>query len=149
AKNLPWWRSKKGQTMLICGGGLVAAYIVGHLYPAIELWAFTAAMLIGLGPIARRAWMAAINGTPFSIEMLMTIAAVGAMFIGATEEAAAVVFLFLVGELLEGVAAGKARASIQSLTTLVPKTAFLEKNGVTSEVSADSLAVGDVIAVRP
>ncbi|HHV70110.1 MAG TPA: cadmium-translocating P-type ATPase, partial [Ochrobactrum intermedium] len=105
--------------------------------------------LIGLVPIARRAYMAAINGTPFSIEMLMTIAAIGAMFIGATEEAAAVVFLFLVGELLEGVAAGKARASIQSLTALVPKTAFLEKNGTTSEVAADSLAVGDVISVRP
>ncbi|MGK9083793.1 cadmium-translocating P-type ATPase [Brucella intermedia] len=149
AKPLPWWRSKKGQMMLACGGGLVAAYIAGHLYPAIELWAFTAAMLIGLVPIARRAYMAAINGTPFSIEMLMTIAAIGAMFIGATEEAAAVVFLFLVGELLEGVAAGKARASIQSLTALVPKTAFLEKNGTTSEVAADSLAVGDVISVRP
>jgi Cd2+/Zn2+-exporting ATPase len=40
-----------------------------------------------------------------------------------------VVFLFLVGELLEGVAAGKARASIQSLTTLVPKSALLEVNG--------------------
>ncbi len=93
--------------MLACGGGLVAAYIVGHLYPPIALWAFTAAMLIGLVPIAKRAYMAAINGTPFSIEMLMTIAAVGAMFIGATEEAAAVVFLFLVGELLEGVAAGR------------------------------------------
>jgi len=149
AKPLPWWCSKKGQMMLACGGGLVAAYIAGHLYPAIELWAFTAAMLIGLVPIARRAYMAAINGTPFSIEMLMTIAAIGAMFIGATEEAAAVVFLFLVGELLEGVAAGKARASIQSLTALVPKTAFLEKNGTTSEVAADSLAVGDVISVRP
>lgn len=149
AKPLPWWRSKKGQMMLACGGGLIAAYIAGHLYPANELWAFTAAMLIGLVPIAKRAYMAAINGTPFSIEMLMTIAAIGAMFIGATEEAAAVVFLFLVGELLEGVAAGKARASIQSLTALVPKTAFLEKNGTTSEVAADSLAVGDVISVRP
>ncbi|MGB3348014.1 heavy metal translocating P-type ATPase [Brucella anthropi] len=148
-KPQPWWRSKKGQMMLACGGGLVAAYIVGHLYPSIALWAFTAAMLIGLVPIAKRAYMAAINGTPFSIEMLMTIAAIGAMFIGATEEAAAVVFLFLVGELLEGVAAGKARASIQSLTALVPKTAFLERNGATTEVAADSLAVGDVISVRP
>jgi Cd2+/Zn2+-exporting ATPase len=48
-------------------------------------------------------------GTPFSIEMLMTIAAIGAVIIDAGEEAATVVFLFLVGELLEGVAAGKAR----------------------------------------
>ena len=71
-------------------------------------------MAVGLVPIARRAIMAALAGTPFSIEMLMTIAAVGAVIINATEEAAAVVFLFLVGELLEGVAAGKARDSIRS-----------------------------------
>ena len=86
-------------------------------------------MLVGLVPIARRAVAAALAGTPFSIEMLMTIAAVGAVIIGAAEEAATVVFLFLVGELLEGVAAGRARASIQALTRLVPKTALVEEDG--------------------
>ncbi|MFX9938899.1 heavy metal translocating P-type ATPase, partial [Acinetobacter baumannii] len=91
--------------------------------------AFLLAMLVGLIPIARRAISAARAGTPFSIEMLMTIAAVGAVIIGATEEAATVVFLFLIGELLEGVAASRARASIQDLTRLVPKTARLEENG--------------------
>jgi Cd2+/Zn2+-exporting ATPase len=100
-------------------------------------------------PIARRAIMAALAGTPFSIEMLMTIAAVGAVIIQASEEAAAVVFLFLVGELLEGVAAGKARASIQSLTALAPKTALLEENGQTREVGVDSLSIGAIILVRP
>jgi Cd2+/Zn2+-exporting ATPase len=93
--------------------------------------------------------MAALAGTPFSIEMLMTIAAVGAVIINAGEEAATVVFLFLVGELLEGVAAGRARASIQSLTTLVPKTALVEESGQTREVQADGLAVGAIILVRP
>lgn len=149
AKSLPWWRTRKGRTMLACGTGLAAAYGMGKLYPSIELWSFTAALLIGLMPIAWRAHRAAINGTPFSIETLMTIAAVGAVFIGATEEAAAVVFLFLVGELLEGVAAGKARASIGSLIDLVPKTAFLERGGSTAEVPAESLRIGDIIAVRP
>ncbi|MGO6906103.1 cadmium family heavy metal-translocating P-type ATPase, partial [Rhizobium ruizarguesonis] len=81
--------------------------------------------------------------------MLMTIAAVGAVIINAGEEAATVVFLFLVGELLEGVAAGKARESIQSLTALVPKSALLEDNGQTREVPAESLAVGATIMVRP
>ena len=145
----PWWQSKKGLLTIACGVALIAAYGVGKLFPSIAPYAFVAAMLVGLAPIARRAFMAALAGTPFSIETLMTIAAVGAVIINAAEEAAAVVFLFLVGELLEGVAAGKARASIQSLTALVPKTALLEEDGRTRDVPAESLAVGAVILVRP
>jgi Cd2+/Zn2+-exporting ATPase len=145
----PWWRSKKGRLTIACGVALAAAYGVGKLFPAIEAYAFTAAMLVGLIPIARRATMAARAGTPFSIEMLMTIAAVGAVVIHASEEAAAVVFLFLIGELLEGVAAGKARASIQSLTKLLPKTALVEENGQTREIPAESVKVGAIILVRP
>ncbi|QIB34079.1 heavy metal translocating P-type ATPase [Ancylobacter pratisalsi] len=145
----PWWTSGKARLALVCGAALVAAYAIGHFFPVLDPWIFIAALLIGLVPIARRAVMAALAGTPFSIEMLMTIAAVGAVIIGASEEAAAVVFLFLVGELLEGVAAGRARDSIRSLTALVPKTARLIENGTTREVLAESLTVGAVILVRP
>lgn len=145
----PWWKSVKGRLTILVGVALLVAYGIGHLIPAYDSYIFTAAMLIGLVPIARRAVMAALAGTPFSIEMLMTIAAIGAVVIDASEEAAAVVFLFLVGELLEGVAAGKARDSIQSLTALVPKNALLEVNGQTREVPAAGLAVGSVILVRP
>ncbi len=145
----PWWQSKKGRLTIFSGVALVAAYVVGHLVPSIASYAFIIAMLVGLVPIAKRAIMAALAGIPFSIEMLMTIAAVGAVIINAGEEAATVVFLFLVGELLEGVAAGKARASIQSLTTLVPKIALFETGGEVKEVPAETLAVGSVILVRP
>jgi Cd2+/Zn2+-exporting ATPase len=144
-----WWQSKKAYLTLASGAALVVAYVVGHLVPAIAPYAFAVAMLVGLVPIARRAVMATLAGIPFTIETLMTIAAVGAVLIHASEEAAAVVFLFLVGELLEGIAAGRARASIQSLSTLVPKTAFLEENGKTREVPADSLSIGAIILVRP
>ncbi|KSV82291.1 heavy metal translocating P-type ATPase [Ensifer sp. ENS08] len=145
----PWWKSGKGKLTIASGLALIAAYAVGKTIPATEPWIFTLAMLVGLLPIARRAFVAATMGTPFSIEMLMTIAAIGAVFIGATEEAAMVVLLFLVGELLEGVAAGKARASIQSLTALVPKSAFVERDGRLDEVPAETLSVGAVILVRP
>jgi Zn2+/Cd2+-exporting ATPase len=145
----PWWASQKGRLTILVGLALAVAYGLGHLIPAYDSYIFTVAMLIGLVPIARRAIMAALAGTPFSIEMLMMIAAVGAVIIDASEEAAAVVFLFLVGELLEGVAAGKARSSIRSLTALVPKTALVEENGKTRDVPAESLAVGSVILVRP
>lgn len=145
----PWWTTGKARLTLASGGALLAAWIAGKLMPGIEIWFFTAAMLVGLVPVTRRAVMAARAGTPFSIEMLMTLAAIGAVIIGASEEAAAVVFLFLIGELLEGVATSRARASIQSLTDLIPKTALLEENGKIREVQAQSLAVGAVILVRP
>ncbi|MCA0257465.1 MAG: cadmium-translocating P-type ATPase [Proteobacteria bacterium] len=145
----PWWQSRKGQLTIFAGLALAAAYGVGHLFSGIAPYAFTIAMLVGLLPIARRAVMAALAGTPFSIEMLMTIAALGALMINATEEAAAVVFLFLVGELLEGVAAGKARDSIRALASLVPKTALLDEGGKLREVPAETLSVGALILVRP
>ena len=146
---VPWWRARKAVLTIACGAALAVAYVAGLLVPNIERPAFLLALAVGLVPVARRAFVAARYGTPFSIEMLMTIAAVGAVIIGATEEAAAVVFLFLVGEMLEGVAAGRARKSIQSLTDLVPKTALLERQGETTEVPAERLAVGAVVLVRP
>jgi Cd2+/Zn2+-exporting ATPase len=145
-----WWQSFTGRLAIATGAALAVAYIIGELVaPAAAPWLFGAAMAVGLVPIARRAVTAALTGTPFSIEMLMTIAAIGAVIIGATEEAATVVLLFLIGELLEGVAAGRARANIQSLAALVPKTALLERDGRLEEVPAESLKVGDVIKVRP
>lgn len=145
----PWWRSQKVLLTAACGIALGLAFALGKLVPEVEPWAFTAAMVVGLVPIAWRAAVAARAGRPFSIETLMTIAAVGAVVIGASEEAAAVVFLFLVGELLEGVAAGRARASIRALGKLVPKTALIREAEGLREAPADTLAVGTIIVVRP
>ena len=145
----PWWKSRKALEAAGVAAGLAVAYAVGRSVPALENWIFAAAVLIGLVPIASRAWAAARAGAPFSIETLMTVAAVGAVVIGAAEEAAAVLLLFLIGELLEGLAAGKARAGIRSLAALTPKTALLEQDGKVIEVAADSLAVGSTILARP
>ncbi|EEE48109.2 Lead, cadmium, zinc and mercury-transporting ATPase (plasmid) [Labrenzia sp. THAF191b] len=145
----PWWRTRKALLTISCGMALISAFLIGQLIPEAAYWAFLIAMLVGLVPVARRAFVAATLGSPFSIETLMTVAAVGAVLIGATEEAAVVVFLFLVGEMLEGVAAERARASIAGLADLIPKTAYLEQGNTISEVPADRLSVGDVIVVRP
>jgi Cd2+/Zn2+-exporting ATPase len=144
-----WWQSKKARLTLAAGAAIVVAFIAAHIVPGIREIAFAVAMLVGLIPIARRAFMAARYGTPFSIETLMTIAAIGAVIIGAGEEAAMVVFLFLIGELLEGVAARRARTSIRALSNLLPETARLEEGGGTREVPAASLAVGAILQIRP
>jgi Cd2+/Zn2+-exporting ATPase len=144
-----WFQTAKGRLVIFTGLLLGSAWIVGLLAPGIGRWAFVAACLIGVAPVARRALAALRVGQPFTIESLMTVAATGALFIDAAEEAALVVFLFAVGEVLEGVAAGKARDGIRALANLVPKTALLETDGTAREVPAASLAIGQTVLVRP
>ncbi len=145
-----WYQTGKGRLVIGTGLLLAAAWAV-KLFTAgpVSYWAFVLACLIGVAPVAWRAQAALRAGIPFTIEMLMSIAAVGALFIGAAEEAALVVFLFAVGEVLEGVAADRARASIRALSGLVPKTAILEENGETRQVDAAALKIDQTVLIRP
>ncbi len=145
-----WYRTGKGRLVIGTGLLFLAAFALSFLVgDEVARWAFVAATVIGVAPIARRAINAARAGMPFTIEMLMTIAAIGALFIDAAGEAALVVFLFAVGEVLESVAANKARDGIRGLANLVPKTALLEVDGGTHEVAAGSLRIGQTVLVRP
>ena len=145
-----WYQTGKGRLVVLTGALLAVATAFELLTSAeIGYWAFFIACLVGVAPVARRAFAALRMGQPFTIESLMTIAAIGALFIGAAEEAALVVFLFAVGEVLEGVAANKAREGIRALATLVPRTALLETAGRTVEVPADTLEIGQTVLVRP
>ena len=114
-----WWRQAKGRLAIASGALVALAYLVSVLAPGWHDPLFITASLIAAAPVARRAIVSALAGAPFTIEMLMTIAVAGALVIGAAEEAAIVVFLFCVGEVLEGVAAEKARSGIRSLAALV------------------------------
>lgn len=145
----PWWQTSKGKAAIFAGAMLATGFFTSWLKPQWSFVAFGIAGLLALFPVALRAFAAFKNGSPFTIEMLMTIAAIGAIFINATEEATVVVFLFCVGELLEGVAAGRARSGIKALGKLTPKTAWRENNGELTEVPAGELQIGDTILVRP
>jgi Cd2+/Zn2+-exporting ATPase len=149
----PWHATRQGREVITTGVLLVAALVFGFIEPQLSRWGYIAATLIGVWPLARKAWAGVRLGNPFSINTLVTIAAIGAVVIGEAPEAAVVVFLFAVGELLEGIAAGRARAGIKALAALAPKTAFLlEGEGEdirTREVPASSLRVGQVVQVRP
>jgi Cd2+/Zn2+-exporting ATPase len=145
----PWWQTPKGRRVIAIGTMFVGAFVVSMFVPSISYWAYVFAALIGLAPFARRAFTAAVSGTPFSIEMLMSIAAMGAVMIGAAEEATVVVFLFAIGELLENIAARRARAGIEALMDLVPRVALVERDGRPREVPIEHLSIGDVLLVRP
>ncbi|NLC36277.1 MAG: cadmium-translocating P-type ATPase [Alcaligenaceae bacterium] len=145
-----WWQTHKGRQVIGLGALMGGAYAISMLWPACEMWAFSIAVLIGVVPFVRKALALAKSGSPFSIETLMSVAALGALVIGEAEEAAAVVFLFSVGELLESVAAGRARSGIKALASLIPKTAILlDSQGGQSEAPVASLRVNDNVLIRP
>jgi Cd2+/Zn2+-exporting ATPase len=149
-RNQRWWQARKGKHVIVLGLLMGSAYAIAQFFPAYAIWIFAGAVITGVIPFARQALALAKSGSPFSIETLMSVAAVGALAIGEAEEAAAVVFLFAVGQLLESVAAGRARAGIKALASLVPKTAVLvDPNGGQRSVSAASLRVNDLVLVRP
>ncbi|WP_260861886.1 Zn(II)/Cd(II)/Pb(II) translocating P-type ATPase ZntA [Citrobacter sp. Marseille-Q6884] len=109
--------------------------------------AFIATTLVGLYPIARQALRLIKTGSYFAIETLMSVAAIGALFIGATAEAAMVLLLFLIGERLEGWAASRARKGVSALMALKPETAIRLRNGEREEVAINTLQPGDIIEV--
>lgn len=109
--------------------------------------AFIATTLVGLFPIARQALRLMRSGSWFAIETLMSVAAIGALFIGATAEAAMVLLLFLIGERLEGWAASRARKGVSVLMALKPETATRVNEGKRETVAINTLRPGDVIEV--
>ncbi|MDB5370135.1 MAG: heavy metal translocating P-type ATPase [Roseomonas sp.] len=150
AAGTPWWRTAKAWLVFLIGGLVALAWGLSLVLPAGAQGFWLAATLAGLWPFGRRAIALARVGSPFSIEMLMSVAAIGAIVIGATEEAALVVFLFALGELLENVAAGRARAGIRALASLLPRTARRETAaGELEEIPSTALAPGDIVRLRP
>lgn len=148
-ESLPFWAGKKAKLVWITGLAFAVAVGVAQFFPQWERWAYSAAAFVGIIPVARRAYASAITGTPFSIETLMSVAALGALAIDAAEEAAVVIFLFAVGELLETVAAGRARSAIKALMDLAPRQAIREREGKLETVPVEQLEVGDIAIVRP
>ncbi|MFM4749067.1 zinc/cadmium/mercury/lead-transporting ATPase [Aeromonas veronii] len=140
---------KYWQPLSLAGLMLVATLLPKELGQPL----FTLATLWGLWPISRKAWALTKSGSPFAIETLMTVAALGALFLGETAEAAMVLLLFMLGEHLEAYAAGRARAGVTALMALVPDKALririTAEGEVREEVGADELRPGDIIEIAP
>ncbi|WP_272519859.1 zinc/cadmium/mercury/lead-transporting ATPase [Providencia sp. PROV223] len=122
---------------------------IEFINPQLGNIAFILTTLFGLYPIARKSLRLMRTGSPFAIETLMTVAAIGAIFIQATEEAAMVILLFMLGEMLESYSAGRARRGVSALMALVPEDAVLIKNGQKTTIPVAQLRPGDIIEIAP
>ena len=136
----------------LVGGAIVLATFVLNLVGLAQTPAFAlyiVGLLVTLVPIARSGINTLLINREFNINLLMTIAAVGAVLIGEVLEGATVIFLFAIGEALEGYTADRARNSIRSLMSLRPTDAIRLRGTLEERVSVNALAIDDLIVVKP
>jgi len=136
-----------GLALRLCSGQALA---VAGAPPWSRMALFAVAIVVGGMPVARHAFQELWLSRSLGINTLMVIAVVGAAFIGEWAEAAIVVVLFSLGEVLEGFAAEQARGALESLLDLAPPVALkLLPAGETQEVAVEQLTVGERVLVRP
>lgn len=126
--------------------GLAARYAFG--LRGLHDGLITAAAVVAGTGIATRA-IASLRNRHVSIELLVTIAAAGALVIGEYWEAAAVTFLFVLGANLEARTLARTRKVLGDLLDLAPLTALVLRGGSPVEVAAHEVAPGEVVLLKP
>lgn len=138
--------------LALIGGALIVLAFALNQAGLPELWTnamqITALAVAGY-PIARSAIGNLIINHSFSINFLMTTAAIGAVIIGEIPEAASLIFLFAIAEALEGYTADRARGSLRDLTSLAPPQALKLNADGEESIPVEELQVGDQILVKP
>lgn len=142
--------SKKNQITLISGILIVIAFISKFTFsqPVIFNVALIIASILGVAPIALQAYQA-LKVKVVSIDVLVTIAVIGAFLIQNYEESAIVTFLFLFGAYLEQRTLNQTRSAIKELTEMAPESALKQmENGEFKEVDVEEVDEGDILLVK-
>lgn len=141
----------KKKLITLLGAVLIVTAYTAHYGLGAEnvaAWAMVIASVLGAAPIAIQAYQA-LKVKVVSIDVLVTIAVVGALIIGNYEESAVVTFLFLFGDFLEVRTLNKTRSAIRELTEMAPESAFKQMpSGEFREVDIDDVGIGDVLMVK-
>lgn len=124
----------------------IIIYLLGSNNLLLDLFLIAASIVAGV-PTFLKAWQAS-KQKMFSIELLVSIAVIGALIIGEYTESAAVTFLFLFGAYLEGRSLEKARNSLKSLMDMAPLEATVVRNGIRSIIRAEEVKKDDLVIIQ-
>lgn len=144
------WIQDHSNHITVLSAILIVLGFIGKFVGAVFLYkaALAVASIIAVIPIAIHAYQA-VKVKVISIDLLVTIAVVGAFIIGEYNESAIVTFLFLFGSYLEQKTLTKTRESIKALTEMAPTTASIVlADGTTEEVEIDDVEEGDIVLVK-
>lgn len=152
----PWWQQTR-QRLLALAAGLLAVGLVwewvglAERLPGGELLArviFSAAILAGIIMPARSAW-SSLRRRRITINTLLVVGTIGAVALGLWEEAASLVVIFSLGEVMEVFASDRARRHLKALMDLAPPSALVLRDGVEQPVPVERIQAGELIRIKP
>ena len=146
----PFWRTSR--ILLTVASALLfavgAALQLAGAPEVVRVFLYAAAILVGGLPIFRAA-VSALGARHMDMNVLMTVAAIGAVGIGAWGEAALVVVLFSAGNAMQVYAIDRTRGAVRALMRLAPDEVLVRRDGIESPVRVEEVGVGELVVVRP
>lgn len=144
------WVHTQTNLLTFIAGALLIIALIDFLtgYTGVQQSALIFATVVAGVPIAINA-IQSLSMKAFSIDLLVTIAIVGALFIGEYVESAVVSFLFLFGAYLEARTLKKTRSSIKELVDMAPQEAVVSRNGESVTIPVEDVVESDRVIIRP
>ncbi|BAZ18191.1 cation-transporting ATPase (plasmid) [Calothrix sp. NIES-4071] len=145
-----WFRSRRGQSVILAGVGLGLGLLTQHL--GLSVWLARAFYGIGIviaGYPVARAGLFELRSRRADMNLLMTISVTGAIILGDWFEGALVTFLFSLGTTLQSFSFGRTRNAIRALMDLTPQEATVIRDGKEVSVGVEDIEVGEVLTIRP
>jgi Cd2+/Zn2+-exporting ATPase len=141
------WAAVRWRVPALAGALIVASFALANVAVLAADALMIAAAVVAGASIAQRAWRA-LRARAIGIDLLVSVAAIGAVVIGEYWEAAAVTTLFTVGSALEAATLIRTRAALAALVKVAPARAIVVRGGEQVEVAATSVEVGETVVVK-
>ena len=132
--------------LIISGISLIISMMTGEKLPMNIAW--VAIILCGI-PIIVEAFIGLVRDHDITADVLVALALIASVFIGEYFAAGEVAFIMQLGSLLEDLTVNRAKASIENLVKLTPRTARILRDGRELIVPAEEVTVGDILRVNP
>lgn len=146
-----WWKDSRTLTLASCGIFILLSLIAEHILGISEektKFLYGLAILVG-GYYPAKMGVTALRTLTPNIRTLMVVGALGAIGLGLWEEAALLIFIYSLGDVLEIYAAGRVRSAVKALMELAPKQALVKRNDKSISLLLEYVNIGDTIIIKP
>ncbi len=146
-----WWRQPRLLALIICGFFILSGFIIELIFglPHGEARLFYGIAVIVGGYYPAKMGLIALKTLTPNIRTLMVVGALGALILGLWGEAALLVLIYSLGDVLEAYATDRVRGAVRALMGLAPKDAAVRRNGEMITLAVEEIGIGDTIIIKP